>query len=140
MRFRVVPITVLLLILVTLPAFAQWQWGRPHPPQAGACFYKDSEFRGDFFCLKVGERWPSLPAGFNDKISSIRVFGGARARVFTDDRFGGPNQLIDHDVNDLRRIPIADSRFRNKNWNDRISSLAVFVRERDEWGDHRPSR
>jgi hypothetical protein len=135
MRFRFARIVVLLLLFTSLPAFAQWQWGRPRPPRAGACFYKDSNFRGDAFCLKVGDRWPSMPAGFNDKITSIRVFGGARGRVFANDNFGGASFLIDRSVNDLRRIPVSDNP--SKNWNNRISSIAVFMRDKDEWGGRR---
>jgi hypothetical protein len=121
---------LLLLCVASLPALAQHEWGRPHPPQSGACFYKDSGFRGDYFCLKDGERWPSMPPGFNDRISSMRVFGGARLRVFADDNFGGISGMIDHDVFDLRSFRLPDNP--NKNWNDRISSIAVF-REHDEW-------
>jgi len=135
MRLRFAPFAILLLFVTSLPVFAQWQWGRPHPPRAGACFYKDTDFRGDYFCLKAGERWPTMPAGFNDRITSIRVFGGARLRIFNDGNFAGMSLFLDHDVNDLRRIPLADNPF--KNWNDRISSLAVF-QDRDEWADHRP--
>jgi hypothetical protein len=135
MRLRFAPIAVLMLFATSLPAFAQWTWGRPHPPRSGACFYKEDNFRGDFFCLKVGERWPSMPAGFNDRITSIRVFGGARLRVFNNENFGGVSLFLDHDVNDLRRIPVPDNR--EKNWNDRISSVAVF-QDRDEWGDRSP--
>jgi hypothetical protein len=76
-----------------------------------------------------------MPAGFNDKITSIRVFGGARGRVFANDNFGGASFLIDRSVDDLRRIPVADNP--RKNWNNRISSIAVFVREKDEWGGRR---
>ena len=83
--------------------------------------------------MKEGERAPSMPPGFNDRISSIRVFGGVRIRVFNDPNFGSFSLMIDHDVNDLRYIPLADIPF--KNWNDRISSIAVF-REHDEW-EHR---
>jgi hypothetical protein len=135
MRLRFATVVMLLLFVISLPAFAQWQWGRPHPPRAGACFYKEADFRGDYFCMKVGERWPSLPAGFNDKITSIRVFGGARVRVFNNENFGGVSLFIDHSVRDLRRIPVSDNPA--KNWNNRISSIAVFVRDRDEWKDRR---
>jgi hypothetical protein len=135
MRFRSTPFALLLLFAMSLPAFAQGQWGRPHPPKAGACFYKNQDFSGDYFCLKAGERWPTMPGGFNDSISSIRIFGGARLRVFNDNNFSGVSLFLDHDVNDLHRIPVADNPF--KNWNDRISSLAVF-QDRDEWEDHHP--
>lgn len=133
MRFRLALLTLFLLCVASLPALAQHDWGRPHPPQSGACFYRDSGFRGDYFCLRDGERWPSMPPGFNDRISSIRVFGGARLRVFADDNFGGISGMIDHDVFDLSSFRLPDNPY--KNWNDRISSIAVF-REHDQWERH----
>lgn len=134
MRLRVVAAAVLLLCITSLPAFAQWQWGRPQTPRTGACFYKDAGFRGDYFCLQVDERWPSLPHGFNDKISSIQVFRGARVRLFNNSNFGGINIRLDQSVDDLRRIRLEDNP--SKSWNDRISAIAVF-REHDEWEEHR---
>lgn len=135
MRLRFRPIVMLLLLVTTLPAFAQWQWGHPRPPRAGACFYKDPGFRGDFFCLKAGERWPSMPGGFNDRVSSIRVFGSARARIFNGDNFSGVNLFVGRSVDDLRRVRVSGDR--SKSWNDRISSIAVFDPDRDEWRDRR---
>ena len=132
MRFaRFVPLAVLLLLAVSPLAFGQgWQWGRPAMPRSGACFYRDANFSGDYFCMRDGERWPSLPHGFNDAISSIRVFGGARLRVFFNDNFGGVSLLVDHNINNLQHVPRADDRRRR--WNDRISAIAVF-RDEDEW-------
>jgi hypothetical protein len=122
----------ILLMLVSAPAaFAQWQWGRPQTPRSGACFFRDADFRGDYFCLRDGERWPAVPRGFNDTISSIRTFGGARLRIFYDDNFRGVSLLVDRNIRNLQRVPRADSP--RNSWNDRISSIAVF-RDRDEWG------
>ncbi len=121
-----------LLLMMCLPAMAQRDWGRGQRPKSGACFYQNERFRGDFFCLKNGERWPSLPPGFNDRISSIRVFGGARLRLFNNDNFGGISILLDRDVASLRDIRMPDNP--SKSWNDRISSIAVFG-DRDEWGE-----
>ncbi len=45
-----------------------------------------------------------MPAGFNDKISSIRVLHGARVRLFNNDNFNGVNLRIDYDVDILIRI------------------------------------
>ena len=134
MRYRFALPTLLLLCVSSLPVFAQWEWGRPHEPEVGACFYREAGFAGDYFCMKEGERWPVLPPGFNDRISSIRVFQGGRLRVFNDSNFGGINLLIDHDVADLRAYRLPENP--EKSWNDRISSIAVF-REHDEW-EHRP--
>jgi hypothetical protein len=124
---------VFLLAATSLPALAQHAWGRPHFPRAGACFYQAGGFNGDYFCMRVGERWPALPHGFNDTISSIRVFGGARVRIFNDHDFGGISTRIDHDVDSLLRYRIPENPA--KSWNDRISSIAV-IGDRDEWDRH----
>ena len=81
--------TVLLLIgLFTLglaaAASAQPRWGRQGMPQAGACFFTDKNFKGDRFCVRPGEQLPSLSKGMGDKISSIRLAGGAEVTVFRD--------------------------------------------------------
>jgi hypothetical protein len=134
MRIRIVGVAVLLMFVLSLPSFGQWDWGRPHRPHAGACFYRGDHFRGDYFCMNAEDRWPSMPRGFNDNIKSIRVFGGTRLRIFNDANFRGVNLLVDHDIDDLRRVPVGDNS--RKNWDDRISSIAVF-REHDEWMERR---
>jgi len=89
--------------------------------------------------MKDGERANMVPPGFNDRITSIRVFGGVRLRIFNDPNFSGYSMMIDRDVDNLKRFPLADVPF--KDWNDRISSIAVF-RDRDEWErrDHNHDR
>jgi hypothetical protein len=102
------------------PPHGDWHggnWGR-----GGACFYKDSRFGGGFFCLRRGERRESL-GEFGDKITSIRVFGGARVSVYDDRNFSGANASTSNDILDLR-----DWHVRQKpghTWNDRISSLRI---------------
>lgn len=136
MRVRTIAVAVLLMMMAAcLPAAAQYDWGRARRPKAGACFYRGDRFHGDSFCLGVGDRWPELPSGFNDRIKSIRVFGGARVRVFNDSNFRGINLFIDGDVPDLRGIRVQNNY--EKNWADRISSIAVFIPERDEWIERR---
>jgi hypothetical protein len=58
-----------------------------------------------------------MPSGFNDKISSIRVFGNATVSVFKDHNFQGQKVQIHRNAEDLSRVPGA---------NDKISSLRVF--------------
>lgn len=135
MQLRSRAFVALLLFFLSLPAFAQWRWGRPQPPQGGACFYKDANFGNQYFCMHPGERWPVLPRGFNDQISSIRIFGDARVRIFNDANFGGASLLIDQDIYNLKQVPLAPGS--HKNWNDRISAIAVF-RGRDEWEERYP--
>ncbi|HVP63283.1 MAG TPA: peptidase inhibitor family I36 protein [candidate division Zixibacteria bacterium] len=133
MRIRGLLFSALVLMFVALPASAQ-MWGRGERPHDGACFYRDSNFRGDYFCVKSGERLASLPPGFNDRIRSIRVFGDAAVRVFNDENFRGVHTLFrGDDARNLHDVRVPDNH--SKNWADRISSIAVFRRDRDEWRD-----
>lgn len=94
---------------------AQYSWGRPKEPSSGACFYKDPDFGGDYFCVRDGESERDMPHGMNDKISSIRMFGNASVTVFQDARFEGRSSRFDYDVPNLKR----------EGWNDLISSFRV---------------
>lgn len=89
-------------------------WGRPPVPSAGACFYRDSDFRGDYFCARRGSS-AEVPAGANDQISSIRLFGDAEVVVFRDINYQGSRRVFDRDVRNLR----------GSGWNDRISSFTI---------------
>lgn len=98
-------------------------WGRGAQPRQGACFFRDSNFRGDYFCMARGETFRSLPAGFNDRISSVRLFGGARVTVYQDSDFRGRDARFGRDIADLHDRRTRDDR--DRNWNDRISSIQV---------------
>jgi hypothetical protein len=90
-------------------------WSRNQTvPREGACFYDDANFKGQYFCAPRGATYTALPAGFNDKISSIRVFG-SEVRIFQDRDFGGRSTEIRSDVPNLRG-----------NWRDNVSSIRVF--------------
>ena len=110
-------------------------WGNPgqghRPPgpggpgwgNSGACFYKDAGFAGEYFCMKRGESYASLPPGYNDRISAIKVFGGARVIVYNDSNYGGRRGTIARDVANLKDWRTPDDPTRT--WNDRISSIQV---------------
>lgn len=126
--------TALALMSGVFATFAATQakaqrFGRPDTPQTGACFYRDANFQGDYFCVRSGDAIDSLPNGMNDQISSIRTFGrGVEVTVFQNRRFEGRAQRFE-DVRNLK----------NEGWNDRLSSLRVqdfsrgggFGRDRD---------
>ena len=96
-------------------------WNNRPLPRAGACFFKDPNFQGDRFCVTRGDKLPSLPGNFGDKISSIQVFGKSRVMVFNDRSFRGGSEEFRSSIGDLRR-----RRFRDGHtWNDRISSMIV---------------
>jgi hypothetical protein len=135
-------ITIVVFVLLTLcripAASAQPRWGRERLPEAGACFFEDSNFRGRYFCVRPGDREPEVPRGMNDRISSIRLLGGAAdVTLFRDSGFRGPSIRFTGNVRDLRR----------EGWNDQISSIVVgqgaFGRRGDRgpvWGREAPPR
>jgi hypothetical protein len=91
------------------------RWGRAGTPPIGVCFYEHINFEGDYFCARVGERVEMVPEGTNDRISSMRVFGGAELTVFRDSFFRGTTLHFETSARDLRV----------SGWNDRISSFRV---------------
>ena len=106
-------------LLLAQSASAQPQWGRERLPQAGACFFEDANFRGDYFCVRDNDRLVSMPRGLGDRISSVRVLGGSEVIVFRDATLRGPSARFVNAGRDLRR----------QGWTDRISSIDV-VRSR----------
>lgn len=108
---RIVVLAACGLLACSSVAAAQWDGGEI--PRDGACFYRDSNFRGPYFCIGGNDQLDSLPRGVTDNISSVRLFGRAEARVFKDSRFGGDSVNVRADVRDL------------EDWNDTISSVQV---------------
>jgi len=104
------------LAAMASPAFAQ-HWGHERTPHDGACFYKDADFRGEYFCVPAGDKVGSLANGMNDQISSIRIFGRTEVNVYRDRNLSGRHARFEHDVHNLR----------NQDWNDTISSLQVLA-------------
>jgi hypothetical protein len=107
------------------------RWGRPRNPGHGACFFKDANYSNVYFCMSDGQRYSALPRGFNDVISSIRVFGGSSVRIFNDTNFGGMSTVTRGNISNLKSFPLAG--YPGKHWNDRISSIAVFGPGHDDW-------
>jgi hypothetical protein len=103
-------------LFVSHSASAQPRWGRERVPNQGACFYEDVNFRGDYFCVRQGDRLPSLPSGMGDKISSVRVFGSSEVTVFRDSDMRGRSARFIDDVRNLK----------GEGWNDQISSVEVI--------------
>ena len=110
--------------VIATPSTASAQFGGGPLPREGACFYQDSNYRGQYFCVEAGDGLSSMPSGANDRISSIRVLGPAVVTVFEDPRFRGESLRVDSDVRDLER----------QNFNDAISSIQI---ERRSFGDYR---
>jgi hypothetical protein len=115
MRLRnVVWFAVMAVLMFTSTATAQ-RWGRERSPRDGVCFYKDKNFRGDYFCVAAGDELSRVPDDMNDKITSVRIFGRAEVIVFRDIRFDGNSTRFDRDIDNLKDV----------GWNDLISSIRV---------------
>jgi hypothetical protein len=129
---RVVPagLAVAFRIVDVAPLAAQPRWGRPRAPRDGACFYRDPNFSGDYFCAAVGDDISSMPSGMNDKISSIRTFGNVEVEVFQDVMYRGRSERFGSSVRNLK----------DDGWNDRLSSLRVSRRGRGFGNDRDDDR
>ena len=101
-------------LLAAASAGAQPRWGRPSLPRDGACFYRDKNFHGDYFCTDAGQDIAVLPNGMNDQITSIRTFGNVQVTIYKDGRFRGRSSELRGDVRNV-----------GDEWNDRISSIRV---------------
>ena len=90
-------------------------WAQGGPPRNGACFYEDTNYRGQFFCVEAGDEVDNVPSGANDRISSIRLFGRADVRIFRDSRFRGESLRVDSNIRDLE----------DEGFDDAVSSIRI---------------
>jgi len=75
---------------------------RPDRPRnARVCFYEDFNYNGRSFCARPGQGDRRL-GNWNDRISSIRVFGGASAYVCEDWNFNGRCATVSNNRPQLR--------------------------------------
>ncbi|NOX74075.1 MAG: SH3 domain-containing protein [Alphaproteobacteria bacterium] len=87
----------------------------PAPVGDQACFYTNNNYGGSEFCYGTGTL-NSLNATFNDRISSVRVFGAAKAKLCRNSNLGGVCRLVGSDV------PVLGGAI-----NDKASSVLVFT-------------
>jgi hypothetical protein len=92
---------------------------RNNQPREGVCFYMDADYRGEMICTNSGESQRNVGESYNDRISSIRIFGKAEVTVFDDENFGGARRTFSQDVPNLG------------DWNDRITSFQVAAGRQD---------
>jgi hypothetical protein len=113
-------------VLAVPSALAAQRWGREPLPSDGVCFYKDPNFRGDYFCVRTGDSVTAMPKDMNDEISSIKIYGRADVTVYRDVRFSGRSTRFAGDVRNLK----------SEGWDDIISSVRV---QGGSFGFGRPS-
>lgn len=80
-----------------------------------ACFYTGTNFDGEELCVGIGIR-NALNATFNNKISSVELFGGAKARLCDEPNLTGYCRTVSTDTAPL--VPQI---------NNKASSLTVYV-------------
>jgi hypothetical protein len=100
--------------------------GPPRGQQAArdvVCVYEHIDYRGASECFESGDQIRDFGrrGGWNDRISSIRVFGRASALFYQDVAFGGREVYVNQDIPDLGRLRME----RSDSWNDQISSVYV---------------
>lgn len=98
--------------------------------RGGACFFKEIDFGGEKFCVRPGERVAMVPPGFNDRISSVRIFGRTEVTVYQGRDFQEPSLRLREDVANLQKYQIQPGH----SWNDRVSSIEVVsMRYQGDW-------
>jgi len=90
-------------------------WPAPSPVGDQACFYVNANYGGASFCYGVGVL-NSLNATFNDRISSVRLYGAAKARLCVNNNLGGYCRVVTNDAPALGPFI-----------NNRGSSLSVYT-------------
>ncbi len=104
-------------------------------PENGVCFYEFPNYQGRYFCMTVGDNDDNLRINrseWNERISSIRVFGNARALIYQDDGYRGDYLQVTSNLADLRRLPLG-----NSDWDNQVTSIRVLPYE--DAGRQRPS-
>lgn len=87
----------------------------PGPGFARACFYQNTGYGGASFCVAAGDSISNLSSiGWNDKISSVRLYGGAEVQVCRHAGFGSPCTVWSSNKSSIG------------SWNDTISSVDVY--------------
>jgi hypothetical protein len=112
-KYALLSILFVCFALLALPAFA-----KHHDRGDQVCVYHNSGFHGHQLCFLPGEEVADLT---HADISSIRVYGNARAVLFEDRGFGGRMMETSVSMPDLHRIPMSSDR----SWNDHVRSLRI---------------
>jgi hypothetical protein len=99
----------------------------PPPPvddrrsRNGVCIYEEPDFRGRAECFDSRDEISDLGRSWNDRISSLRVFGPTRITLYRDINFQGDSIRIDRDIRYL-----GDLRLRGSlSWDNQASSFDI---------------
>ncbi len=71
----------------------------------GVCFYRDTDFRGEAVCTRVGDDVPDVGRDSGGSFLSVKFFGRVReVRMFERPAFRGMDFRLMRDESDLRRV------------------------------------
>jgi hypothetical protein len=101
-----------------------WHSGSQGPsnrPHSGACFFKNVNFTGEYFCSERGANIRQVR--LDDEISSIQILGRATVTFYKDPNFSGPQATTDRSISDLHHWRMPNNP--NLNWDNRISSARI---------------
>jgi hypothetical protein len=62
------------------------------------CFFKGNNYTGQMACVNAGTSDAHVPLNWNNKVSSLKVFGGAKVRLFKHYNFTGPHNVFSGNV------------------------------------------
>jgi hypothetical protein len=125
------PLSALCALLATAQADHRDREFAPRLPRV--ILYEHANFRGAMIELHPGDAIDNLRhATFSngrqadDRVSSVRVEGGAEVDLYLDPRFRGEVTRFTHDVRDLAELSLAS---KHGTWDEQVSSLRVGLRE-----------
>ena len=70
--------------------------------------YRDSEYKSDALPLTIGDV-SSMPNGWNDAASSVRVPTGYRLEIYKDSEFGGKSHTLTSSTSNLGSLDFNDA-------------------------------
>jgi hypothetical protein len=124
LRFAALAVLFAGVLSIALPREERGHDRGPAEHRPRAILYQDADFQGGFIVVDADRPVADLSVmqfsngvGANDRVSSIRLEGGAEVRVFRDAYFRGGSLPVTRDIRDLRRI--------GGRWNDSISSARI---------------
>lgn len=89
----------------------------PQPITPKVCFYKGTNYTGSSFCVEPGSNEHLLSNSWNNKISSIKVMGGAHVQVCKNWNYSGSCTVYNSNKNNLNA----------GHFNNRISSYHTWI-------------
>lgn len=84
--------------------------------------YEHINFKGKSRTFGIG-RYPKMPPGFNNSISSMRVPRGRHVTIYSLPNYAGQKKVLNADTADFTRMRVDNFKF--SSWNDKVQSMIV---------------